>query len=62
MKVSTLPALCEGILYFLTTVMSGDGEEWMEKGFGGRERKMVRWGVEVLREAVMMQLDGRGGD
>lgn len=60
MKIASLPSLCEGILYFLTTSMGG--QDWLETvGVEGRlERKVLLWGVEVMKDRLMMELDGRG--
>ncbi|CDZ96845.1 Protein involved in high osmolarity signaling pathway [Phaffia rhodozyma] len=62
MKVANLPSLCEGLLYFLTTSMAG--EDWLDTvGVEGKkERKVVRWGVEVWKERLSMEIEGRGGD
>ena len=60
MKVASIPSLSEGILYFLTTSMGGGGEGWLEKGLGEREKGCVVWGVEVMKESVMMGLQGGG--
>jgi len=61
MKVAGIPSLAEGILYFLTTSMGGGGDGWLDKNLGEREKEVVIWGVEVMKESVMMGLQGRSG-
>ena len=61
MKVASIPSLSEGILYFLTTAMGGGGDGWLEGvKLGEREKEVVVWGVEVMKESVMMGLQGGG--
>lgn len=57
MKVANLPGLCEGLLYFLQTSMTDDGA-WLDS-LGEGEKQVAVWGREVLRDELLMGLEGR---
>lgn len=57
MKVVALQSLCEGLLYFLSTAMTDDGA-WLGS-LGEGERQVAVWGREVLKDELMMVLEGR---
>jgi hypothetical protein len=50
MKITGLTSLAEGLLYFLTTSMGGEDPDRLP---------IVEWGLDTLRESLMMGLDGR---
>jgi nucleolar MIF4G domain-containing protein 1 len=57
MKVANLPDLCEGLLYFLQTSLTDDGA-WLDS-LGEGEKQVAVWGREVLRDELLLGLEGR---
>jgi hypothetical protein len=57
MKVANLPGLCEGLLYFLQTSLTDDGA-WLDS-LGEGEKQVAVWGREVLRDELLLGLEGR---
>lgn len=57
MKVANLPGLCEGLLYFLQTSLTDDGA-WLGS-LGESEKQVAIWGREVLRDELLLSLEGR---